>query len=87
MPSPIIHNGPNPPGGEDNPSGDLLAIGIGGQIQQWKPPQLTNFGIDAYGTGTIELIGPSSLVNASLNITGQNSNLVNDGTMLRCDAM
>ena len=82
MPASVIRTGPGVPGGINNASGDFIDLPLGGNFLQWSPLQLTDYGIEMDGTGTVELIGPSSLVNnSSLILTGPEANLINDGTM------
>ena len=84
MPSSLIYSGvqnPRQPGQAINPE-NSVSIPLGGMLFQWSPLQLTNFTMDLYGgNGTVELLGPSSLVNSALILNKPNSNLINDGTM------
>jgi hypothetical protein len=54
---------------------------IGGMFEQWSPVRLTNYTIDAYGAGTVQILGSSSLVNSTLEMQGPNDNLLNEGLM------
>ena len=71
MPTSMIYSSvpnPPPPGPGQHPE-NSLAIPVNGQLFQWSPLRLTNFTINmddnGFG-GTVELIGPSSLVNSTL---------------------
>lgn len=77
MPAPVILS-PNPA----NPHPNGLGLPLGGELLQWGPFQMTNYNLDMYGgAGTVEVIGPSSLLNSTLTLDGPNANLINDGTM------
>jgi hypothetical protein len=68
--------------GSSNPHAHGIGISIGGMFEQWSPLRLTNYTIDAYGAGTVQVLGSSSLVNSTLEMQGPNDNLLNEGLMV-----
>jgi hypothetical protein len=67
--------------GSSNPHAHGIGISIGGLFEQWSPLRLTNYAIEATGTGTVQVLGSSSLVNSTLEMDGPGSNLLNEGLM------
>ena len=85
MPDSVILNGITGahPGGIGNFFGNDLDLQLAGGLFEFSPFSLTDHTIDfSGGYGTVEVLGPSSLVdNSALILGGPNANLINDGKM------
>ena len=64
-----------------SPHPNAAALPLSGDFLAWNGVNLSNYSVNMFGSGTLELTGPSSLVNSTLELQGPNGNLLNEGLM------
>jgi hypothetical protein len=75
--SPPVTFTPNPL----SPHPNSAALPLSGNFLPWNGVDMTNYTVNMFGPGAIELTGTSSLVKSTLEMQGPNGNLLNESLM------